>query len=161
MCAFLAPEPIPQDLFITVPAQLPEPLAGRAADPLAWRQVLARLTSRSLARIDQHGLQMHRLTQAILRDHLTPAQAAATRASAEAILAASSPGDRRRSRHLARVGAADAAPAGPDPAATTNPTSATNDHDATWYLSVRGDARGLAHDLADRLYQRWRSDLGA
>ena len=36
---------------------------------------------------------MHRLTQAILRDRLTPAQAAAARARTEAILAASDPGD--------------------------------------------------------------------
>ena len=36
---------------------------------------------------------MHRLTQAILRDRLTPAQAAATRECAEAILAAGDPGD--------------------------------------------------------------------
>ena len=36
---------------------------------------------------------MHRLTQAILRDRLTSAQPAATRERAEAILAASNPGD--------------------------------------------------------------------
>ncbi len=36
---------------------------------------------------------MHRLTQAILRDRLTPGQAAATRARTEAILAASGPAD--------------------------------------------------------------------
>jgi hypothetical protein len=36
---------------------------------------------------------MHRLTQAILRDRLTPEQAAATRARTEAILAASNPSD--------------------------------------------------------------------
>ena len=36
---------------------------------------------------------MHRLTQAILRDRLTPDQAAATRACTEAILAAADPGD--------------------------------------------------------------------
>ena len=52
--------------------------AGLAADP-------GPLTRQSLARIDHRGLQMHRLTQAILRDRLTPAQAAATRKYAEAI----------------------------------------------------------------------------
>ena len=93
MCAFLAPEPIPEDLFTGAAGVLPGELAARAADPLAWRQTLAQLARQSLARIDQRGLQMHRLTQAILRDRLTPAQAAATRARAEAILAASDPGD--------------------------------------------------------------------
>jgi hypothetical protein len=159
VCTFLAPEPIPQDLFTAASAQLPEPLADRAADPLAWPQVLARLTTRSLARVDRHGLQLHRLTQAIVRDHLTPAQAAATQASAEAILAACNPG------------AADDPAAWPswaqlmphllatDPAAITNPGLRDQVNDAIWYLLMRGDA-DLAHDLADRLYQQWRTKLG-
>jgi hypothetical protein len=89
VCAFLAPDPVPDDLFTSAPGEL----AVLAADPLAWRQVLARLARQSLARVDQRGLVMHRLTQAILRDRLTPEQAAATRACAEAILAAADPGD--------------------------------------------------------------------
>ena len=93
MCAFLAPEPIPEDLFTGAVSVLPGELAARAADPLAWRQTLAHMTRQSLARIDHRGLQMHRLTQAILRDRLTPAGAAATRKCTEAILAASNPGD--------------------------------------------------------------------
>jgi len=94
LCAFLAPEPIPEDLFTSAAAELPGELAARAADPLAWRQTLAHLTRQSLARIDQRGLQLHRLTQAILRDRLTPEQAAATRRRTETILAASYPRDR-------------------------------------------------------------------
>ena len=70
VCAFLAPEPIPEDLFTSAPGELPGELAARAADPLAWRQTLAHLARQSLARIDQRGLVMHRLTQAILRDRL-------------------------------------------------------------------------------------------
>ena len=93
LCAFLAPEPIPEDLFTGAAGVLPGELAARAADPLAWRQTLARLARQSLARIDHRGLEMHRLTQAILRDRLTPAQAAAARTCTEAMLAASNPGD--------------------------------------------------------------------
>ena len=111
LCAFLAPEPIPEELFTGAPGELPGGLAARAADPLAWRQTLARLARQSLARIDQHGLQMHRLTQAILRDRLTPAQAAAARARTEAILAASDPGDQDDPATWPAVGPADAAPA--------------------------------------------------
>ena len=91
LCAFLAPEPIPEDLFTSAPGELPGELAARAADPLAWRQTLAHLARQSLTRIDQRGLVMHRLTQAILRDRLTPEQVAATRERGEAILAAASP----------------------------------------------------------------------
>jgi hypothetical protein len=70
LCAFLAPEPIPEDLFTGAAGELPGELADRAADSLAWRQTLARLARQSLARVDQRGLVMHRLTQAILRDRL-------------------------------------------------------------------------------------------
>ena len=43
MCAFLAPAPIPGELFTGAATELPGELAARAADPLAWRQTLARL----------------------------------------------------------------------------------------------------------------------
>ncbi len=91
LCAFMAPEPIPEDLFTGAASELPGELAARAADPLAWRQTA--LARQALARVDQRGLVMHRLTQAILRDRLSPSQTAATRACCEAILAASDPGD--------------------------------------------------------------------
>jgi hypothetical protein len=44
------------------------------------------MTGQSLVRLDLRGLQMHRLTQAILRDQLTPASAAAERNRTESIL---------------------------------------------------------------------------
>ena len=78
LCAFLAPEPIPEELFTGAIGELPRELAVVASDPLAWRQTLAQLARQSLARIDHRGVQMHRLTQAILRDRLTPGQAAAS-----------------------------------------------------------------------------------
>jgi hypothetical protein len=160
VCAFLAPEPIPQDLFTTTTAaQLPDPLAVRAGDPLAWPQLLARLATRSLARVDQDGLQLHRLTQAIVRDRLSPAQAAAIRVSAEAILAAYDPGAAedpaawpRWARLLPHLLAAD-------PAATTSDDLREQANSAAWYLLMRGDTR-LGHDFADQLYQQWRSQLG-
>jgi TIR domain/NB-ARC domain len=36
LCAFLAPDPIPEDLFTGAVSDLPGELAARAADPLAW-----------------------------------------------------------------------------------------------------------------------------
>ncbi len=160
VCAFLAPEPIPEDLFTSAPGELPGDLAARAADPLAWRQTLAHLTRQSLARVDQRGLVMHRLTQAILRDRLTPAQAAGARDRSEAILAASHPRDPdnpvtwpRWAVLMPHLLAADLAAAG--------------NHDLRWmacnacyYLVARGDTRtGL--DLARHLRQHWRDRLGS
>ena len=159
VCAFLAPEPIPEDLFTANPGALPGELAARAADPLAWRQTLAQLTRQSLARIDQRGLVLHRLTQAILRDRLTPEQAAATRACSEAILAAADPGDTsnpvtwpRWAQLMPHLLAADLA--------------ATDTRDLRWmacnacgYLLARGDTR-TAHVLAAGLHRQWRDRLG-
>jgi tetratricopeptide (TPR) repeat protein len=70
MCAFLAPEPIPAELFTRAASELPNGLAARAADSLAWRQTLRHLARQSLARVDHRELQIHRLTQAIMRDWL-------------------------------------------------------------------------------------------
>jgi hypothetical protein len=156
LCAFLAPEPIPEDLFTSAPDEL----AARAGDALAWRQTLARLTRQWLARIDQHGLQMHRLTQAILRDRLPPAQAAATRNRAEAILAASDPGDPdnpatwpRWARLMPHLLAADLA-------GTGSPGLRQLACRGCCYLLQRGDIRA-AFALTSDLRQRWRDRLGA
>ena len=72
LCAFLAPEPVPADLLTGSAGELPGELAALAANPLARRRTLGRLDRSSLARVDQRGLQMHRLTQAIVRDRLSP-----------------------------------------------------------------------------------------
>jgi hypothetical protein len=160
LCAFLAPEPIPEDLFTSAPGELPGELAARAADPLAWRQTLAQLTRQSLARADQRGLQLHRLTQAVLRDRLPAERAAFFRARTEAILAASNPGDEddpadwprwaRLMPHLLAAGLA----------ATDNPQLRRLAVRGCRYLLSRGDPRS-GHDLARDLHQQWRDRLGA
>ena len=159
LCAFLAPEPIPEDLFTGAVRVLPGVLAARAGDPLAWRQTLAQVTRQSLARIDHRGLQMHRLTQAIFRDRLTPARAAATRRCTEAMLAASDPGDPPNpvtwpqwARLMPHVLAADLA-------TTDSPALRELARHACWYLIERGDTR-TAHDLVSGLRQQWRDRLG-
>jgi hypothetical protein len=159
LCAFLAPEPVPEDLFTGDPGELPGELAARTADPLGWRQTLAHLARQSLARIDQRGLVIHRLTQAILRDRLTGEQAAATRACTEAILAAADPGDPpnpvtwpRWAQLMPHLLAADLA-------ATGSPGLRGMACNACWYLLARGDTR-TAHDLAAALRQHWRDRLG-
>jgi hypothetical protein len=159
VCAFLAPEPIPEDLFTGNPGDLPGELAARAADPLAWRQTLARLARQSLARIDQRGLVLHRLTQAILRDRLTLDQAAATRTCSEAVLAAAYPGDPgnpvtwpRWAQLMPHLLAADLT-------ATDRRELRQMAYNACRYLLARGDTR-TAHVLAAGRHQQWRDRLG-
>ena len=158
-CAFLAPEPIPEDLFTSAVGDLPGELAARAADPLAWRQTLAQLARQSLARIDHRGLQMHRLTQAILRDRLAPDQATVIRTRTEAMLAASDPGEAadpvswpgwaRLLPHLLAL----------NPATASNAELRDLARRGAWYLIKRGDV-ATGRDLAENLYQHWSERLG-
>jgi transcriptional regulator with XRE-family HTH domain len=159
LCAFLAPEPIPEEVFTGAAGLLPGRLAERAADPLAWRQTLAHLAEQSLVRVDHRGLQMHRLTQAILRDQLTPDRAAATRRCTEAILAASDPGDPPNPETWARWAQLMPHVLAADLAATDNPALRELVRRVCWYLIERGDAL-TPRDLVSHLYQQWRDRLG-
>jgi tetratricopeptide (TPR) repeat protein len=67
VCAYLAPEPIPLDLFTTHPDQLPEPLSSATADQLAFSDTIAILIDYTLAKRTPAGLQLHRLVQATIR----------------------------------------------------------------------------------------------
>jgi hypothetical protein len=67
LCAYLAPEPIPLDLFTSHAELLPQPLAAAAADLLAFNEVVAALVDYSLAKRTQAGLQLHRLVQGVIR----------------------------------------------------------------------------------------------
>ena len=160
LCAFLAPEPIPQDMITSAAAELPAALASRAADPLAWSRTVASLTHSALARIDQGQLQMHRLTQAILRDRLSRAQAVATRNHTEAMLARSNPGDPANPDTWPRWAPLMPHLLAADLAGTDNPGLRSTAGNACWYLLARGDARS-AHNLASPLYEQWRDRLGA
>jgi len=151
ICAFLAPEPVPAAWFTNAAGQLPTPLGKAAADPLAWGRTLGLISGQALARIDQQGLLMHRLTQAIVRTRLSPAQTAAVRGQAAALLIASHPGDQqlpsswpgwaRLLPHLLAL----------DPGASTSALHGLADN-AAWYLINRGMARD-ARDLAGSLYE--------
>ncbi len=68
ICAYLAPEPIPLDLFTGHPEHLPDPLATAARDPLAFTETVAVLVDYSLAKRTPAGLQLHRLVQGALRE---------------------------------------------------------------------------------------------
>jgi tetratricopeptide (TPR) repeat protein len=63
LCALLAPEPIPLDLFTASP----ETLNGAAADPLAWDTTVGALAGMGLARRGNASLVLHRLVQAAIR----------------------------------------------------------------------------------------------
>jgi hypothetical protein len=67
VCAYLAPEPVPLDLFTAHPDLLPVPLGLIAADPVAFNNSIAVAVDYSLAKRSPAGLQLHRLVQAAIR----------------------------------------------------------------------------------------------
>ncbi|MGH3898103.1 MAG: FxSxx-COOH system tetratricopeptide repeat protein [Pseudonocardiaceae bacterium] len=163
--AFLAPEPIPADVLtvrITAtgcnrPPEL-EALTAAVASPVAAHRSLGRIGSYGLARVDR-GLQLHRLTQAVLRDQLTPDGTAAYRSYAQALLIAADPGDEwnpacwpgwaRILPHLLAI----------DPANSPSPDLRDLACRAAWYLRDRGDSHP-ARDLAEYLHRQWHEQLG-
>src|SRR5260370_26257931 len=98
-------------------------------------------------------MQMHRLTQAILRDRLTPAQAAATGARTEAILAASDPGDPLNPVTWPRWAVLMPHLLAANLAATENSGLRWMACNACRYLLARGDTR-TGYDLACGLRQQ-------
>jgi hypothetical protein len=67
LCAYLAPEGIPLDLFTEHAGLLPEPLAAAAGDELAFDEAIAVLVDYSLLKRTETGLQIHRVLQGALR----------------------------------------------------------------------------------------------
>jgi hypothetical protein len=67
VCAYMAPEPIPLDLFTSNLDVLPPRLASVAADPLKFNRAIGTILGYSMAQRTEHGLQLHRLVQAALR----------------------------------------------------------------------------------------------
>jgi len=65
LCAFLAPDDIPQD-----PLHVSQLLADVVADPLAFDEAVAALRLYSLIEVGDDALSVHRLVQAVSRDRL-------------------------------------------------------------------------------------------
>ena len=159
VCAFLAAEPVPAIWFTGAAAELPAELAAQAVDPVALRRCLAQVSRSALARVDGDGMQMHRLTQAILRSHLSTEPAAVTCSRAEAVLTANDPGDpnvpnnwlqwARLMPHLLAL----------NPVDTSNAELRRLVCRGVWNLIKRGDARS-GRDLAEKLHQHWHGTLG-
>ncbi|MEU6774240.1 FxSxx-COOH system tetratricopeptide repeat protein [Streptomyces sp. NPDC046759] len=158
--SLLAPEPFP---VTACAGHLPEtastPLADALATRLAGSATLRAITRNSLARAQDGTVQLHRLTQSVLRDQLTPDQRQQAARDAAALLTAAAPRDVRHPStwpawrtvlpHLLAV----------DPVLITTEAGRRAVRNACWYLLDRG----LAHAARDRLQQlhhTWLRQLG-
>jgi Tfp pilus assembly protein PilF len=77
LCAFLAPETVPHDLFTAIPSASPMALVQVVHDQLAYVETVGVLHGFSLVQRDQAGVRVHRLVQAVTRHRLDPDERAA------------------------------------------------------------------------------------
>jgi len=117
LTAFLGPDPIPTAWIDATRAQLATLPAESATDAMWLWNTLPHLARYGLARLSTETLQMHRLTQAVLRDETNLQDAGAVRADVVTLLVAANPGEAESpatwpqwalvSSHLACIAAAD------------------------------------------------------
>jgi hypothetical protein len=164
LAAVLAAEPVPLDWFTASSHTLPAALGAvtaqaKAGRVLAWRRTLARIADLGLGTLTSDTLQVHRLTQAVLRDQRSSDHLEADHAAAVAMLAAAAPNDQGRDPvtwrtwavvlpHLLVLDPAENSPGGIVIRAT-----AVN---AMWYLLWRGQ-----YDVALPLVEHWRTTWGS
>jgi hypothetical protein len=156
LCAFLGPEPIPTDLFsATPPGILPQPLASAAASVLGLARIMRAIGGYGLARIGEGTLQLHRLTQAIIRDGTAPADRERLRVQAEGIMAATAElDDGRDPEHWPRWAVLLPHILALDPATSADAGFRQLACHASSYLISRGDRRA-GRDFADHLHTAW------
>ncbi|MEU9919597.1 FxSxx-COOH system tetratricopeptide repeat protein [Streptomyces sp. NPDC051001] len=158
--ALLAPEPFP---LTSCAGHLPDQTSPVLSEALASRLrsggVVEAIARHSLARTQNGTVQLHRLTQAVLADQLTPAQREQAARDAEALLTAAAPRDvsdpvvwpvwQALVPHLLAV----------DPASLTTTHGRWAVRSACWYLMDRGQPHP-ARDRLQLLYDIWLQQLG-
>ncbi|MEV4771422.1 FxSxx-COOH system tetratricopeptide repeat protein, partial [Micromonospora humida] len=165
LCAFLAPEPVPTDLVITIARhadlhlEILAPLAQIVDKPLQRQRSISAVGASGLARVELGTITVHRLVQAIVRDQIDPTVAAELRVRIEAALGTVDPGDPRDTATWPQWSMILPHLLAADPAHTDNPDLRLRSRDAIVYLLCRGDSRP-AQQLADNLYQEWKKRHG-
>ncbi len=158
--AYCGPEPIPPSLVVReVAALLPAPLEAVVTDPVRFGRLVRKVTALGLVRLTTDGVVVHRLVQAVLRNHTPQHDREAVRRTVHRLLAAADPGSPDHPDCWARY------------AALRPHVSATGMADSgdevcrrlvwrlAWYLNAAGDyPTSLA--LAGETHSRWRVRLG-
>ena len=162
LCSYLAPESIPATWFSKPAISDCPPEATEITllpgDLLETTRIYGQIRDIGLGRVDQKGLRLHRLTQAIIRDHTANHQAGYLNIIV-AVLAAAAPQDSddpaswpdwsRLVPHLLAV-------APDDLPVTFRPLARA----AARYLLVSGQTKA-ALAMTTRLHQKWTTKLGA
>ncbi|WP_052745346.1 FxSxx-COOH system tetratricopeptide repeat protein [Streptomyces sp. WM6386] len=164
-CVLLAPEPFPLQTCDPDKADRWKESAGgklvrELASPRTFRRVLTAVEQFGLARAAGGRIQVHRLTQAVLRDQLGPEEHRRAAHIASVLLATAYPGQASDPStwelwpdllpHLLAVRATD----------LTTPQARFAACEACWYLMDRGSSDTAVHRLQS-LHRSWKEHLGA
>ncbi|MFF3325885.1 FxSxx-COOH system tetratricopeptide repeat protein [Streptomyces sp. NPDC002889] len=159
LSAFLGPEPVPAAWFETARPRLATIPSG--SDNLVWpHSGLSSLARSGLARVDRGSFQIHRLTQAILRDRTTEDEAAAIREDVNSLLDAVCPGDPDLPAYWPDWAAFTPHLIASSRTAVDRPGERQMLLQATRYLLKSGQPAAAA-DLASRRREVWAEALGA
>ncbi len=99
VCAFLAPDAIPLDLFSNGRDHLPEAFAAACQNALKLNETVAALRRYSLVETGDRTLSFHRLVQAVARDRLSEPEKKHWSAVAAQLVNAALPDDSYDARH--------------------------------------------------------------
>lgn len=158
ICAVLAPEPIPLQWFQAASHALPDRLRNVLSDVQAWRDTLGDVARLGLGRITGAAIQLHRLTQAVLRDQRSQDELRIDRGHAEKLVAAAEPGDGSDPGSWPAWDALLPHLLALDPA-TAGGALRWTACNAVWYLVSRGADR-TAQEYAQAWHREWRTAHG-
>ncbi|MGW1391033.1 FxSxx-COOH system tetratricopeptide repeat protein [Streptomyces nigra] len=156
--ALFGPEPIRNAWLESVRPQLAT-IPGNPDDPMWLHEALSPLSRYGLARTESGSFQVHRLTQAVLRDQMPPDQAVAIRKDAVIVLAAGNPGDPQRPDFWPGWAALTPHLTSHHLAAVEQPELRSTLLDAAHYLIRSGQTRS-ACELTTVAYTAWATELG-
>ncbi|MFD4710551.1 FxSxx-COOH system tetratricopeptide repeat protein [Streptomyces sp. NPDC058430] len=165
-CSLLAPEPF--DMNSCDPSARQdeqdeqdgaEALVPLLLDPRVFRRVLTAVDRFGLARVADGSVQLHRLTQAILRDQLDSEERARSVRHAGLLLTTAHPGNPKHPATWPRWSALLPHLLHLAPADLTTPQARHAALGACWYLLERGTARPALPRL-QALHQAWLQELG-
>jgi tetratricopeptide (TPR) repeat protein len=160
-CAFMGPEPIPRDLFPRGAHALQPPLSDLLADPIRLARAIRELGRFALIRIEGRAWHIHRLTQALLRDDLSPEDQARYREQAQLVLAVGAPQEPTNDRNWPRYAelVAHVASEATRIDQSANPAVRRFATDMVRYLYESGDF-AAARSFAERFIASWTSNAG-
>ncbi|MFE2836925.1 FxSxx-COOH system tetratricopeptide repeat protein, partial [Streptomyces mirabilis] len=158
LVALLGPEPI-QNSWLETVRPLLATIPGDPGDPMWLHEALSPLSRYGLARTESESFQIHRLTQAVLRDQTHPDQYVAIRNDATTLLAAVKPGDPRSPDSWASWSVLTPHLTADHLATTEQPELRPTLLDAAHYLIRSGQTR-TARDLTAAAHNAWSTSLG-